>query len=62
MVGVAKRILAKGPVRNAAQLRTRFDQLMGDRDYITAIETGTAQEANVKKRLDRAEAAFANVP
>jgi hypothetical protein len=62
MAGVAKRILAKGPVRNTAQLKAHFDRLMDDKDYIAAIETGTAQEANVKRRLERAEAAFANVP
>jgi hypothetical protein len=62
MVGVAKRILAKGAVRNVAQLKTHFDRLLGDRGYIEAIETGTAQEANVRNRLDKAEAAFANVP
>jgi len=62
MVGVAKRILANGPVKSGAQLKAHFDRLLGDRDYIAAIETGTAQEANVKKRLDKAEAAFASVP
>jgi hypothetical protein len=62
MVGVAKRILAKGPVRSPAQLKAHFDQLMDDKDYIAAIETSTAQEANVYRRLTIAEATFANVP
>jgi hypothetical protein len=62
MVGVAKRILAKGPVRSPAELRARFDQLMGDRYYVAAIETSTAQEANVGRRLAIAETAFADVP
>ena len=62
MTGIAKRILAKGAIKRSAQLKARFEQLMTDRDYLAAVETGTAQEANVRKRLEKAEEAFANVP
>lgn len=61
MAGVAKRILAKGRIRNMGQLRARFEQLMRDKEYKASTETGTAQEANVKGRISRAEEAFANV-
>ena len=62
MTGVAKRILAKGDITSTVQLKARFEQLMKDKTYNEAIETGTAQEANVRDRLTKAEAAFADVP
>lgn len=61
MAGVATRIRAKGAIKNYAQLKAQFEQLMTDREYLAAVETGTAQEANVKRRLEKAEAAFKNV-
>ncbi|MGO9240459.1 MAG: DUF262 domain-containing protein [Bryobacteraceae bacterium] len=62
MAGVAKRILAKGPIKRPGALKTHFEKLMSDEAYRSATETGTAQEANVKNRLEKAEAAFANIP
>jgi hypothetical protein len=61
MTGVARRILAKGAIRSTAQLKARFDRLMNDKEYLAAVETGTAQEANVNKRVQKAEAAFAHI-
>jgi hypothetical protein len=62
MTGVAKRILVGGPIKSLGALKARFAKLMNDEVYRAGTETGTAQEANVKNRLDKAEAAFANVP
>jgi uncharacterized protein with ParB-like and HNH nuclease domain len=62
MTGVARRIAAKGAIKSPTQLKARFDQLMGDKEYLAAVETGTAQEANVKKRIEKAAGAFANIP
>jgi hypothetical protein len=61
MTGIARRILAKGEIRNPNELRARYEQLMHDKDYIAATETGTAQEANVKTRIEKAEAVFAHL-
>jgi len=62
MTGIAKR-LTKKPVsiKNFEELNRRFDQLLKDPNYISAIETGTSQEANVSTRLKKAEAAFAQI-
>lgn len=62
MSGVARRILRKGKIKGTTHLRARFEQLMGDTVYKEAIETGTAQEANVRNRLRKAEEAFADLP
>jgi hypothetical protein len=61
MNGIARRILSKGPIRNLKELKAHFGQLMRDNGYVSAIETGTAQEANVSRRLTKAEDAFAHL-
>lgn len=60
MAGVAKR-LAGGPISDTSQLRAQYAALLGNESYRSAVETGTAQEANVKTRLSVAEAVFAEV-
>jgi hypothetical protein len=61
MTGVARRLL-RGKIKNYGALKAHFETLMLDKTYSEAVETGTAQEANVKSRLSRAEEAFAKVP
>jgi hypothetical protein len=61
MSGVAKRILAKGAIKNLPEALRRFTTLMADKGYLEAVETGTSQEANVKARLSKAEAAFTHL-
>jgi hypothetical protein len=61
MTGIAKRIAAKGEIRNFRELKARYDQLMRDKAYISAVETGTAQEANVKTRQTKAEEVFTHL-
>ena len=62
MTGMAKRLSNRSaPIKNFVELRRRFEQLLKDKEYMSAIETGTSQEANVSKRLEKAEAAFAHV-
>lgn len=63
MYGIAKRIVAKGgsPIKTFPELNRRFEKLMADKEYISAVETGTAQEANVGTRLSKAEGAFTNL-
>jgi hypothetical protein len=62
MTGIAKRLSTKrGTIKNVAELNRQFDRLMADADYISSVETGTSQEANVGNRLTKAEAAFAHL-
>jgi hypothetical protein len=61
MTGIAKRILAKGAIRNQTEALRRFNRLMTDDKYLEAVETGTSQEANVETRLSKAQAVFAQL-
>jgi hypothetical protein len=60
MVGVARRLSA-GPIKRSEQLVEHYDELLKDRKYLDAVETGTSQEANVSTRLQLATEAFASV-
>lgn len=60
MTGVARR-LAKGPIKNKRQLLKAYKELLRNRKYREAVETGTSQEANVAARLEQATRAFADV-
>ncbi len=60
LVGVARR-LAKGSVTGVL-MRDRYDELLKNRDYTSATEKGTADELNVRKRLELASDSFATLP
>jgi hypothetical protein len=60
MTGLARR-LAKGLIRHPERLRAQYDRLLANREYRSAIETGTSQEANVEARLRLATEAFDSV-
>ncbi len=62
MTGIAKRLLDKGDIHDKRMLKHHFDGLMQNADYMAAAETGTSQEANVKKRITLAEQAFSQIP
>jgi hypothetical protein len=62
MTGIAKRLLDKGDINDKHMLKRHFDELMRNADYMAAVETGTAQEANVRKRVALAEQAFSQIP
>ena len=62
MTGIAKRLLVKGDINDKHMLKRHFDELMQNADYMAAVETGTAQEANVRKRVTLAEQAFSQIP
>jgi hypothetical protein len=61
MTGVAKRIHAKGTIKNLPEALKHFTRLMADDKYLEAVESGTSQEANVETRLSLAQAAFAQL-
>ena len=60
MVGLAKR-LKRGELKKPNQFATAYGHLLADNDYMSAIKTGTADEANVKLRLEKATKAFAGL-
>lgn len=62
MTGIAKRLLEKGEINDKHMLKQRFEELMQNTDYMAAIEGGTAQETNVRKRITLAEQAFSEIP
>lgn len=57
MFGVASR-LARSPAPRLEGLRSAFESLMGNESYLTAISKSTADEENVRLRLDLAREAF----
>ena len=60
MVGVASR-LKHGPIEKLEQLQVRYESLLADEDYLSAIETGTSDENSVETRMRLAREAFAEV-
>lgn len=61
MTGVAKRLESRR-IQDSVALATAYDTLVQDESYLNAVSRSTADEDSVKTRLDRAEAAFADVP
>jgi hypothetical protein len=60
MVGLAKRVIDKRPVDNTRVLAA-CESLLADGDYRQACERATADEANIRKRLEAATTAFAAI-
>lgn len=60
MFGVASR-LQQGPIQELRNLAGAYKDLLSDRDFLGASTRATADEENVRVRLDRARKAFATV-
>ena len=60
MTGLARRV-ARGVVKNESQVSDKYDELLLNKAYRDAIDTGTSQEANVEARIRLATEAFAGV-
>jgi hypothetical protein len=58
MVGLATR-LAKGPVKEAQEIRAKYDELLESEGFKTAYTRATADEESVSTRLKLAVSAFA---
>jgi len=58
MTGVARRLQAKGDIKDRAAFQERFAALMSTKTYLDAVETGTSRPASVERRLKEATAAF----
>jgi hypothetical protein len=60
MTGVAQR-LESGPIKKPSSLARQYKELMNNKVYRDAIETGTSQEEKVSQRITLATKAFAKV-
>ncbi len=61
MVSIAKR-LRGGPITDRSALRERYDSLIAEPRYRSAVVAATAGEESVRQRLSLAEQAFSDVP
>lgn len=60
MVGIAKR-LEKGVIINYEEIKSYYDKLIINEEFLSATQTATTDEENVKRRINLAIRAFANV-
>lgn len=60
MIGVANR-LERGDIKETEGLKAMYDSLLSNDDYIRAVRTATADDANVQTRMRLARNAFAEV-
>ena len=61
MAAVADRLTKAGPITDTKRFEAKYDELLQDKEYMIAVETGTSAEANVETRLRKAREAFASV-
>jgi Protein of unknown function DUF262 len=61
MVGIARRLQSGGPIVSKDNLIEKYEQLIGDDEYLNAVVKSTADLANVQKRLKLAVRAFSKV-
>jgi hypothetical protein len=61
LVGVARRIAAKGPITDPAFLKPAFEALIKGTTFLDSIARATADAERVKTRLNLASAAFASI-
>ena len=61
MVGVARRIKAKGSIQDPHSLKAAYTKLLHDKSFQAAISRATANEENVRQRLKLATSLISNV-
>jgi hypothetical protein len=61
MVGVARRLHSGAPVLSLDDIAAKYDQLLRDKEYLSAVVKSTADVANVEKRLKLAVRGFLKV-
>jgi hypothetical protein len=61
MVGIARR-LQNGEIKDGVQLQKKHEELLNNQDYIIVTEQATSNEENVRRRIELATEAFAQVP
>ncbi len=62
MTGVATRIKKKYPITDKATLKSKYNKLLNDQDFIKAYKTGTSDAESVNTRLSLAKKAFDDIP
>jgi len=60
MVGISER-LARGKIEDGEIAKRAYDSLIADTDYIEAVSRATADEENVRTRIEKAIEAFSKV-
>lgn len=58
MVGIANRIITKGPITDMDGMRSQYNQLVMSEQFIANVESGTTHENSVKSRLSAARKAM----
>jgi hypothetical protein len=61
MVGLARRY-SHGAITDLAALKTQYEELLGNREFLDACGRGTAGEERVKTRIGLATTAFSELP
>ncbi len=61
MVGLARR-LKRGAVTDLGQLKTKYEELLRNQEFLDACGRGTAGEERVKTRIGLATTAFSDLP
>jgi hypothetical protein len=61
MTGIAKRLLIHQPFTDLKTFKSQYNQLIANKDYQDATETGTSQPANITTRFTKAEQAFLQI-
>lgn len=61
MVGIADRILRKGPVNDVEALKEAYQTLLVSNDYLNAVERATANDENVRTRLRMAKKVMSQI-
>lgn len=51
MVGVARRIMSKGPISDHNELGKAYHNIINNQKFLSAVESATTDESNVRKRL-----------
>jgi len=61
MVGVAVRLMEGGPIEDEQALKKRYEELLGDEDYVFAVERATSNVESVRTRIRLAREAFSDL-
>jgi len=61
MVGLGDRLLTSGPITDMKLLKTKYNQLLRNKKFISAVERATTNEENVRTRLTLAKEAISEV-
>ncbi len=61
MIGLGHRLIKAGPITDMEFLKTRYDQLLKNEEFLSGVERATTNEENVRTRLKLAKEAISEV-